>query len=35
VASGIVGAFIGDWLLHRLGVDFGSGIVDLTINATI
>ncbi len=35
VAIGIVGALIGDWLLHRLGVHFGSGIISLTINATI
>ncbi len=35
VAIGIVGALIGDWLLHRLGVHFSSGIVGLTINATI
>src|SRR5271157_869907 len=34
-AIGIVGALIGDWLLHRLGVHFGSGIIGLTINATI
>jgi uncharacterized membrane protein YeaQ/YmgE (transglycosylase-associated protein family) len=34
-AIGIVGALIGDWLLHRLGVRFGSGIFGLTINATI
>jgi uncharacterized membrane protein YeaQ/YmgE (transglycosylase-associated protein family) len=34
-AIGMVGALIGDWLLHRLGVHFGSGIVGLTINATI
>jgi len=32
---GIVGALIGDWLLHRLGVHFGSGIIGLVINATI
>jgi uncharacterized membrane protein YeaQ/YmgE (transglycosylase-associated protein family) len=31
----IVGALVGDWLLHRLGVHFGSGIFGLTINATI
>jgi uncharacterized membrane protein YeaQ/YmgE (transglycosylase-associated protein family) len=30
----IVGALVGDWLLHRLG-HFGSGIFGLTINATI
>ena len=35
LAIGIVGALIGDWLLHRLGVHFGSGIIHLTINATI
>ena len=35
VAIGIVGALIGDWLLHRLGVHFGSGIIGLAINATI
>ena len=34
-AIGIVGALIGDWLLHRLGVHFGSGIIGLTISATI
>jgi uncharacterized membrane protein YeaQ/YmgE (transglycosylase-associated protein family) len=34
-AIGIVGALIGDWLLHRLGIHFVSGIIGLTINATI
>ena len=34
-AIGIVGALIGDWLLHRLGVHFGSGFIGLVINATI
>lgn len=34
-AIGIVGALIGDWLLHRVGVHFGSGILGLVINATI
>jgi uncharacterized membrane protein YeaQ/YmgE (transglycosylase-associated protein family) len=34
-AIGIVGALIGDWLLHRLGLHFGSGIIGLVINATI
>ena len=34
-AVGIVGALIGDWLLHRLGIHFGSGIIGLVINATI
>jgi uncharacterized membrane protein YeaQ/YmgE (transglycosylase-associated protein family) len=34
-AIGIVGALVGDWLLHRFGVHFGAGIIGLTINATI
>ena len=34
-AIGIVGALIGDWLLHRLGIHFGAGIIGLVINATI
>ena len=34
-AIGIVGALIGDWLLHRLGIHFDSGIIGLVINATI
>jgi uncharacterized membrane protein YeaQ/YmgE (transglycosylase-associated protein family) len=34
-AIGIVGALIGDWLLHRIGIHFGSGIVGLIVNATI
>ena len=32
---GIVGAFIGGWLLPRLGIHLGSGIVAAIINATI
>ena len=31
----IVGALVGDWLLHRLGLHFGAGIIGLVINATI
>jgi uncharacterized membrane protein YeaQ/YmgE (transglycosylase-associated protein family) len=34
-AIGIVGALIGDWLLHRLGIHLGSGIIGLVIDATI
>ena len=34
-AIGIVGALMGDWLLHRLGVHFSSGVIGLAINATI
>jgi uncharacterized membrane protein YeaQ/YmgE (transglycosylase-associated protein family) len=32
---GIVGAFIGDWLLPRLGVHLGVGIVSLIVSAAI
>ena len=32
---GLIGAFIGDWLLPRLGIHFGTGIVALFFNALI
>jgi uncharacterized membrane protein YeaQ/YmgE (transglycosylase-associated protein family) len=32
---GIIGAFVGDWLLPRLDIHLGVGIVSLIINATI
>jgi uncharacterized membrane protein YeaQ/YmgE (transglycosylase-associated protein family) len=32
---GVVGAFIGDWLLPRLNIHLGVGTVALIINATI
>src|SRR3981081_2178014 len=32
---GLVGAFIGDWLLPRLGIHLGVGIVALIVNALI
>jgi uncharacterized membrane protein YeaQ/YmgE (transglycosylase-associated protein family) len=32
---GVIGAFIGDWLLPQLNIHLGSGIVALIINATI
>src|SRR5262249_16431152 len=32
---GLIGAFIGDWLLPRLGIHLGTGIVALTVNAFI
>jgi uncharacterized membrane protein YeaQ/YmgE (transglycosylase-associated protein family) len=35
VAIGIIGAFIGDWLLPRLGIHLGTGIVSAVVNATI
>ena len=30
---GLIGAFIGDWLLPQLGVHLGAGIVALILNA--
>jgi uncharacterized membrane protein YeaQ/YmgE (transglycosylase-associated protein family) len=35
ILIGIVGAFIGDWLLPRLGIHLGAGIVAAIIDATI
>jgi uncharacterized membrane protein YeaQ/YmgE (transglycosylase-associated protein family) len=35
LAIGIIGAFVGDWLLPRLGIHLGAGIISLIINATI
>jgi uncharacterized membrane protein YeaQ/YmgE (transglycosylase-associated protein family) len=35
MAIGIVGAFIGDWMLPRLGIQLGFGIFGAIINATI
>jgi uncharacterized membrane protein YeaQ/YmgE (transglycosylase-associated protein family) len=32
---GIIGAFIGDWLLPRLGIHLGVGIIAAIINATV
>jgi uncharacterized membrane protein YeaQ/YmgE (transglycosylase-associated protein family) len=32
---GVIGAFIGDWLLPRLNINLGVGTVALIINATI
>jgi uncharacterized membrane protein YeaQ/YmgE (transglycosylase-associated protein family) len=32
---GIVGAFIGNWLLPRLGVHLGTGVVSAIVNATV
>lgn len=32
---GLVGAFIGDWLLPRLGIHLGTGVVELIISAFI
>jgi uncharacterized membrane protein YeaQ/YmgE (transglycosylase-associated protein family) len=32
---GVIGAFIGNWLLPRLSIHLGVGVVPLIINATI
>lgn len=32
---GIVGAFIGNWLLPRLGIHLGTGVISAIVNATI
>jgi uncharacterized membrane protein YeaQ/YmgE (transglycosylase-associated protein family) len=32
---GVVGAFIGDWLMPRLGIHLGFGVFGAIINATI
>lgn len=35
ILFGIVGAFIGDWVLPRLGIHLGAGLIGAIINATI
>jgi uncharacterized membrane protein YeaQ/YmgE (transglycosylase-associated protein family) len=35
IAIGVIGAFIGDWLLPQLGIHFGAGIISAIVNATI
>lgn len=32
---GIVGAFIGNWLLPKLGIHLGTGLVSAFVNATL
>jgi uncharacterized membrane protein YeaQ/YmgE (transglycosylase-associated protein family) len=32
---GLIGAFIGDWLLPRIGIHLGVGIIALIVNALI
>src|SRR5205823_9325859 len=32
---GIVGAFIGSWLLPRIGMHLGTGVVSAIVNATL
>jgi uncharacterized membrane protein YeaQ/YmgE (transglycosylase-associated protein family) len=35
IVVGIVGAFVGGWLLPRLGIHFGVGVVSVIASATI
>ena len=35
IAVGIVGAFIGSWLLPQLGIVLGAGLVAAIVNATV
>ena len=35
ILLGIVGAFIGSWLLPRIGMHLGTGVVSAIVNATI
>jgi uncharacterized membrane protein YeaQ/YmgE (transglycosylase-associated protein family) len=35
IAIGVIGAFVGDWLLPRLGIHLGSGMLNLVVNATL
>ena len=35
IIVGIIGAFVGGWLLTRLGVSIGTGIVSVIATATI
>ena len=35
ILLGIVGAFIGSWLLPRAGIHLGTGMVNAIVNATI
>jgi uncharacterized membrane protein YeaQ/YmgE (transglycosylase-associated protein family) len=35
LAVGVIGAFIGDWLLPRLHIYLGTGILSAILNATI
>jgi uncharacterized membrane protein YeaQ/YmgE (transglycosylase-associated protein family) len=32
---GVIGAFVGDWLFPRFGIQLGVGIVSAIINATV
>jgi uncharacterized membrane protein YeaQ/YmgE (transglycosylase-associated protein family) len=35
IVIGVVGAFIGSWVLPKLGIHLGSGLVAAIVNATV
>ena len=35
IVVGVIGAFIGDWLLPQLSIHLGTGMVALIVNATL
>jgi uncharacterized membrane protein YeaQ/YmgE (transglycosylase-associated protein family) len=35
LAIGVIGAFIGHWLLPRIGLHLGTGLISAIINATV
>jgi uncharacterized membrane protein YeaQ/YmgE (transglycosylase-associated protein family) len=35
LAIGVIGAFIGHWILPRVGLHLGSGLINAIINATV
>jgi uncharacterized membrane protein YeaQ/YmgE (transglycosylase-associated protein family) len=35
VIVGVIGAYIGNWLAPRLGVHFGTGLMRVSLNATV
>lgn len=35
IIFGIVGAFIGSWLLPKIGIHLGAGLINAIINATV
>jgi uncharacterized membrane protein YeaQ/YmgE (transglycosylase-associated protein family) len=35
IVVGIIGAFVGGWLLPRLGIHFGAGMISIIASATI
>jgi uncharacterized membrane protein YeaQ/YmgE (transglycosylase-associated protein family) len=35
IVIGVIGAFVGDWMMPRLGIHLGFGVLSAIINATI